>query len=119
LARLAPNFRERLTQNNTEITALFRLLALLEQTAQIEGGFGLYRPEALVYLQTGIAVQTLSFRFAVASSGELLNRNRRDRISRAFLREPLFAEKLSPWRSSKIRTPDQVRLETGCRRVQV
>jgi hypothetical protein len=61
LARPAPNFRERHTQNNTEITALFRLLTVPEQTAQIGSGFGLYRPEALVYLQIVVVVQKLIF----------------------------------------------------------
>jgi hypothetical protein len=60
LARPAPNFRERLTQDNTNITALFRLLTLPVQTAHSRCGFVLYRPEALVYLQTSIASSEIS-----------------------------------------------------------
>jgi len=42
---------ERLVQHNTELTPLFRPLGPLVNSPN-RGGFGLYRPVALVYLQT-------------------------------------------------------------------
>src|SRR5450759_5176487 len=52
--------RERLTQHEHRKDATIPAVKVARQTAQTGGEFGLYRQDALVYLQTGVVVQKFS-----------------------------------------------------------